>query len=547
MKIFTFFIFSFVLVTETYGQIDYEKHKSLGAQYFNSGNFKDALEQYTIGYSHPNHFDNYGTFHAALAACQVGDTSKAIYFLKLSARVGYDYSSYDYFIENPLNTCLKQTSEWKQFEQKFKILADSAKAAQISLEAELSKTMHLRIDETMLQNTSYWDSLASKLSAKQIIAKIKTFNEYPETVGSDYWVLYQHRVNENLEVPYLVHVPKNYSPSDAYPLFVYLHGAIVNRLDFNDPFSTIIGQETQLMTNEKLSGAFVLFPFGKKNFGWLYQQSAFEAIVKQIAEIKSRYNIEDNRVYLGGHSNGGTGAFWFANKKASAFASFFAFNFLPVLYSSNTTLKNVSSPFYSINGLKDRVFPFTDTERMYKYAQSNGSSWVNSYLNEGHALPFSGNDSAMAIFDQVKQHVRNPIPSELYWETDDVRNGRNKWLEIVELDTIASRADWHRDLVPDFLSEKKYSRYPFNKNKTGAVRISVRKNNAVYIESSRVKKIKIYLSEDMFTLRKKIKVFHNGKRIFYAKVPANTKVIVDEFMKTYDRRFVVSNAIEVEL
>lgn len=551
MKSFLYFftICLFFIIARASGQVDYEKHKTLAGQHFNKGNFKEALVHYDLGYSHPNHRDNYGTFHAALAACQVGDTTKALYYLNLSSQIGYDYSSYEYFIENPLNTCLKHTKEWKQYADKFRSLADSAAAARTRLEEELSKTIHRRIDKTALTDTAYWYGLTNKLSAKQLIAKIKSFSDFPETEGSDYWVLYQHRVNDTLDAPYLVHVPKNYSPSEAYPLYVYLHGGVVNRLQFGDPFSTITGQETQLMTHPKLSDAIVLFPFGKRNFGWLYQQSAFEAILDQIAEVKSRYHINDNRVYLGGHSNGGTGAFWFANKKAYPFASFYAFNFLPVLYSANTTLKNLdrAPPFYSINGLKDRVFLYEETRRIYEYAKSHGSAWVNAYLDEGHSLPFSGNDSALVVFDQVKQHVRNPFPTELYWETDDVRNGRKNWFEITALDTTASRAGWHTDLVPEIVSEKKFQRYPFNKNKTGAVRVSVMKKNAVFIESSRVKKVRIYLSEDMFNLRKKIEVYHNGKRIFHSKVVADGETIISEFLKTYDRGFVVSKVIEIDL
>lgn len=303
------------------------------------------------------------------------------------------------------------------------------------------------------------------------------------------------------------------------------------------------------MTTATQEEAIILFPLGKKEWGWLYHQEAFETIMRQIAEVKSRYNINDNKIYLGGHSNGGTGAFWFANKKPSAFAGFFAYNFLPVLYSSNTHLNNLlwGPPLYGMHGLRDKTFPATETSQIHLLAQRNGAVWHSTYLQEGHSLPFSGNDSTRALFDSVKFHSRTPFREKLFWETDDVRNGRNHWIEISELDTTSARAPWHIDLIPEIISSKKYQKYPFNRNKTGAIRASLAERNVVHLESSRVKKAKLYFSEDMFDFSKRVKIYHEGVLIFNSKIRANKNTILSEFLKTYDRSYIVSHILEIEL
>lgn len=551
MKIISLSVtFLFFLISgKTFAQTNYEKYKSTANKHFSQGEYKEALDNYEIGYSNPNHIDNYGTFYAAMSACQVKDTTKALYYLSLSSQVGYDYSNFDHFINHPLNSCLKSTKEWEKYAEQFKRGSDSIKVERDKLERQLAETINLRVNKTLLSDTNYWNSLPLKLSAKELIKKIKNFNDFPQTKDANFWTNYTLRINDTLNIPYLVHIPKDYNSSEIYPLYVYLHGGVINRLQFGDPVFTIRGAEAKLMTNPKLEDGIVLFPLGKRNFGWLHQQSAFEAIIKQIAEVKSLYNIDDNKVYIGGHSNGGSGAFWFANKMPTPFASFFAFNFLPLIYSSNTSHENLKfpPPFYSINGLKDGVFSYEETNKIYEFSRNAGAVWFQSYLNDGHSLPFNGNDSVLVIFDWIKKQTRNPFSNQLYWETDNVRNGRKYWVEIVQLDTNQTRADWHTERIPELIEDSKFKKFPLNKNKAGAVQVSIFKKNSIFIESSRVKRIRIYFSEDMFDLRKNIKLYNNGKVIFNSRIKPNSKIIASEFLKSYDRKFIVSNILEIDL
>lgn len=160
--------------------------------------------------------------------------------------------------------------------------------------------------------------------------------------------------------------------------------------------------------------AFIIYPLGKKSFGWLYQQEAFETILREIKEIKSLYNIDDNKVYIGGHSNGGSGAFWFALNQPSPFAPSFGLNYLPEVYGSNTSIKNLNNtaPFYGISGIKDKTFPISIVSSIFDYQIVNGANWKN-FIKEGdHELPFENRDSINFIFDTLATKTRNPFPKK---------------------------------------------------------------------------------------------------------------------------------------
>ena len=69
--------------------------------------------------------------------------------------------------------------------------------------------------------------------------------------------------------------------------------------------------------------------------------------------------------------------------------------------------------------------------------------------------------------------------------------------------------------------------------------------NTIHIQSSRVKRIKLYISADMFNINQQINLVINNKKYLNFKLDQNKNTIVEEFMKTKDRTFIVSNIIEL--
>ncbi|MCD8539669.1 MAG: hypothetical protein LRY55_07805 [Leadbetterella sp.] len=175
--------------------------------FYDKNEFRKALEYYDRYYSSPGSgLDNYGTFFAAMAACQEGNKEKALHYLKLSAKVGYDYYSFDLFVNNPNNTCLKDTPEWKAYAGIMKFKADSSQASIIKTRAELEDTTK-RINE---RDDTYWKSLIQ--GKKNLRTFLKNYNDFKAPAQTGFWTLYTLQVNDTLSVPYLVYIPKNYNP-----------------------------------------------------------------------------------------------------------------------------------------------------------------------------------------------------------------------------------------------------------------------------------------------------------------------------------------------
>lgn len=538
-------ILQFATLTTLLAQQKVVKPYDSAVFYYEKKDFKKAFEFYETYHANPSQgVNNIDTYYAAVAACHAGNLERAKFYLKWSASIGYDIPDYKKYEMDSAVLCLRNIQEWKDYMSVFKFKSDSLLSALAKVTAQITDTT-ARANSSLLLDSKYWKDVASQNSASQLINKIKQFNDYSPTKKDNFWTLYKIKVNDTLTVPFLVHVPKSYHSKQKTPLYVYLHGGVIGRPNFANPGYIPDGLEAKIMTRAMEQNAFIIYPFGRKNFGWLYQQEAFETVIKEIAYIKSLYNINDNKVYIGGHSNGGSGAFWFALNQPSTFSAFFGLNYNPKIYSGNTSLRNLENgtPFYGISGSEDTAFPITTVNAIYNYGISNGANWKNFTKKGGHGLPFSNRDSINFIFDTLATKTRNPFPKQIEWETDHIKNGKNAWIEIMELDTLAEKANWHTMLNPTITQNGKTGFIDFNKNKSGAVSAVV-EGNTIRIETSRVKRIKLYISADMFDLKQQIKLIINGKDYINMNLTADKNVILEEFLKTKDRDFIVANKIE---
>jgi predicted esterase len=505
--------------------------------YYEKRNFKKAFELYEAFYVRDkNSQSNYGTYYAAVSACHAGRPDRSEYYLQRSAAIGYDLSEYSMFANDPANSCLHGTKYWETFISNFKRKADSAQQVNARMMATLTDTTR-RVNAPAWGNDDFWIRSATALSGKELLTKIRDFSNFPKTEGSGTWTLYNLPVNDTLKAPFLMYIPSGYDPSRKSPLYIYLHGAAGGPKNFGNPVYTASGH-AELFEKAYQQNAFIIFPYAKKDFNWLSHQPAFEAILAELAFVKSRYNIDDNKVYLGGHSDGGRGAFWFATQNPSAFAALFGICYFPQVFTGNTPLRNLQNAFtfYGVSATEDQLFPAKMVAEVQQYAGSFGAKWINTTIQGNHGLPYRAPDSLDATFSTLIRKTRNITPNKIVWETDDVRNGRYLWISISGLDTLSAPAQWHQVLNPVVTTPAKKGKVNFNPHKSGAITASV-KNNEFKIETSCVKAFSIYLSQGLVDPSKPVSVTVNGRKVFSGKVEVDNELILEEFLRTKDRTY----------
>ena len=251
---------------------------------------------------------------------------------------------------------------------------------------------------------------------------------------------------EGVEYRTVAWIPADYDPARRYPVRVYLHGGV----------SRPRREEAAWWRNQERyarDDAIVLFPESWNETMW-WQASQVENLAGVVNDLKRTYNIDENRVYLLGVSDGATGAFYQAFKAPTPWAGFLSFNGHPAVLASPSTaadgqmyvvnLRN--RPFFVVNGGQDRLYPVAS---VVPYLQLFVDAGV---VVDFRPRPEAGHD--MQWWDEESPRIdafivartRRPLPDRLVWETESAaRFNRAAWLVVTELGGVAGEAGFDDD------------------------------------------------------------------------------------------------------
>ena len=214
---------------------------------------------------------------------------------------------------------------------------------------------------------------------------------------------------DTVRQPYLVYVPRSYRPGVAAPLLVHLHGGVVStgQFQFRDPRVL----EEPIFAAAEARGALVLYPFSRQSFGWLKQVAALDNVPRMVAQMRRRYHVDPARVYLGGMSNGGTAAFWYACQRPAGFAGFYALSATPTSALGPLRFRRLGrgAPLYSLNAEDDQVFPFPAVRAIYDAHRAEARQWHFASLpSGGHGFLYDPNGAATLA--TLLTQLMGPLP-----------------------------------------------------------------------------------------------------------------------------------------
>ena len=234
---------------------------------------------------------------------------------------------------------------------------------------------------------------------------------------------------------YVFLVPADYDPTKRYRVCVYLHGGI------GRPEAWERGEDWWRRF-DRFDGTpqISVFPSAWRASPW-WRTSQIENLERILDRIKRDYNVDENRVYLFGVSDGGTGVFYHALKAPTPWAAFFPFIGHPSVLQNPATgadgevfpenLKGAA--LYVVNGEKDRLYPADRVRAFVDVYRAAGAEIVFKAMPGGHNTRWwNGERAALESF--MDDHPRDPYPDRLVWRTESPhRFPRNRWLVIEAL------------------------------------------------------------------------------------------------------------------
>ncbi|MFB3906139.1 MAG: alpha/beta hydrolase-fold protein [Acidobacteriota bacterium] len=258
-------------------------------------------------------------------------------------------------------------------------------------------------------------------------------------------VLTFHSTVDDTDQPYGIYLPPRFNAQKRYPLVISLHGAGSNhRLNLRRVFgkSNAPGE-----TDVEASRSFpkwadldyiVASPYARGTMG--YEGVAEKDVYDVLADVKDRFPIDENRIYLTGLSMGGGGTLWLALTRPDIWAAIAPVCPAPPQGTENLAPNALSYPVRFCQGGADPVVRPAGVREWAKRLEALGTkveyieypgvghnSWENAYQDE-------------KIFEWFGQFKRTPHPDRVRFVSSRYKYNKSFWVQLDSLTpgTLAS-------------------------------------------------------------------------------------------------------------
>jgi poly(3-hydroxybutyrate) depolymerase len=350
----------------------------------------------------------------------------------------------------------------------------------------------------------------------------------------------RYKTSDGDEFENVVEIPAEYDPTKKWPLRVQLHGGVGRP----GPQAAQPGRPVAQHAPNRIPGEPQIYIYPS---GWAYQQwwddEQVDNILRVVADVKRKYNVDESKIYLTGISDGGTGAYYIALKEATTWSAILPLNgSIAVIRSPNNGADGemhgnnfVNKPLYVVNGEDDQLYPVYHVEPHVRWMKSLGADVVfRPQAGAGHNTAWWPTERE-PYEKFVNEHPRQPHPAKLSWETErtDARN-RVHWLVIDKLGKGKSDADL-KDVG-----------FFFHEQASGRVDIE-RTNNAFTAQARGVREFTILLSPDVVDFNKPITVTVNNEERFRGNVKKDVATLLKWAARDEDRTMLYGAELKIRL
>jgi len=327
---------------------------------------------------------------------------------------------------------------------------------------------------------------------------------------------------DDTDQPYSVYIPENFDENRAYPLVVFLHGAWSNHrlgmrrlfgvgnsqgYDFikpgNVPFENDV-EATRYFPPFRPVDYIAAAPLARGTAG--YQGVPEQDVYDMIDDLKARFRIDEDRVYLTGLSMGGGGTLWLGLTRPDVWAAIAPVCPAPPEGTIELAGNAGNLPVHLFIGDKDFLYQ-TATEWKGKLDKTAQKVDYVEYPGVGHnSWEWAYKDGF--IFDWFSQFERDKFPEKVSFTTKWFKYNKAYWVNV-------------DDMVP---------------GQTATIEARFTGSNAIAVTATGVNAFTLSIDgHPQFAAGKKVSVTLNGK-VFTVK-SADAVSFMQEGGKWINRRF----------
>jgi fermentation-respiration switch protein FrsA (DUF1100 family) len=244
---------------------------------------------------------------------------------------------------------------------------------------------------------------------------------------------------DDTDQPYALYVPKDYTSARAWPVVISLHGAWSNhRLNLK----RVLGKGNKPHeADSDASRAFgelpdvpyiIASPWARGTTG--YRGVTENDVLSVLADVKRRFHVDEDRVYLTGLSMGGGGTLELSLKHPDLWAA--VAPVCPVMpdFALDLAVNYSNLPVFFHHGTVDSVVPIAGTRKLVARLKELG---IEPEYREYPGVDHNAWDHAYAgasIFNWFSKFQRNRFPDRLRYASSSYRTASAYWVRFDRLE-----------------------------------------------------------------------------------------------------------------
>lgn len=311
-------------------------------------------------------------------------------------------------------------------------------------------------------------------------------------------------------------IPLTYQPSKGYALVVCLHGAGFTGEAYLERWRARLEDEYLLACPTYPGGA------------W-FTKRAETLVLASIKQVRRRYHVDPDRIFLTGMSNGGIGTWLIGMHHAPLFAGIapMASGLDQVLMPFLANLRN--TPVYMIHGEKDQVMPVELSRSISRELTALGYPHVyREHQGEhpvagGHYFP---REELPELAAWLNRQRRDPLPARLTVVREASHFQPFDWVRLDATDPIAAFAD-------DLVSKRDES---IRRREYAKLDATIVAPDRIDVTTERIRRYSLFLNEGMIDVTKPLTVSTNGKVSFEGLVTPSVEHLLRQMRLRDDPR-----------
>ncbi len=229
-------------------------------------------------------------------------------------------------------------------------------------------------------------------------------------------IAYRSKVDGALQ-PMMIYVPPHYDAEKSWPLYVDLHGSGESHLTSKIGYPDIYDEN-----------AVQIAVWGRGPRSGYIGLSEVD-VLEAIDYVTEHWNVDKNRIHLGGHSMGGGGTFKLITRYPDRFAS----GRIWAGFNNDLPIENMTRvPLYILHSDNDWLVPMSGArETMQRLSRMGGKvTWDMTY-GEGHAVNGNVDANSRSLHWVKRQSRSTPVNTIHFTAMDELSNGA-WWARILE-------------------------------------------------------------------------------------------------------------------